>query len=365
MWCMKENLSLLWWGGLVLWNSWGKQLQIMLGGENELKLPTSFHSGKLPASPSTCYAWSYCPEERHQNCFFEGSEGCVVGKPERVLKLFPQLNWEKERKRRTKTHVLGHHTSEGIYCELPYPLPTIHLCGTIQWKDLVIQSHISLLNCPCHLSHLEIELHTFPAQFPVCLKWARLVRRYREGSVGTGFVGILPEWGFWRQQTSIWWSTGRGTGVGYLWFQAGAERSAGSQVFPMPWRETLGSILCCFSSVRTQGIAPEDEEQWEECNTWVEQVSIFLDKMLSKCKVAHLLCSENSTNSFLKKSFIPCRGSEPRTSGLRFLDPGSSGNYEETAHSPSAMEHHAVRLSWGLGSAQQVWHDVPDIIKVF
>ena len=53
----------------------------------------------------------------------------------------------------------------------------------------------------------------------------------------------------------------QGTGVGYLWFQAGAERSAGSQVFPMPWRETLGSILCCFSSVRTQGIAPEDEEQ--------------------------------------------------------------------------------------------------------
>ena len=93
---MKENLSLLWWGGPVLWNSWGKQLQIMLGGENELKLPTSFHSGKLPASPSTCYAWSYWPEERHQNCFFEGSEGCVVGKPERVLKLFPQLNWEKE-----------------------------------------------------------------------------------------------------------------------------------------------------------------------------------------------------------------------------------------------------------------------------
>ena len=52
-----------------------------------------------------------------------------------------------------------------------------------------------------------------------------------------------------------------GTGVGYLWLQAGAERSMGSQVFPMPWRETLSSILSCLSSVRMQGTAPKDEEQ--------------------------------------------------------------------------------------------------------
>ena len=37
-------------------------------------------------------------QKRHQNCFFEASEECGVGKPERVLKFFPQLNWEKERK---------------------------------------------------------------------------------------------------------------------------------------------------------------------------------------------------------------------------------------------------------------------------
>lgn len=136
---------------------------IMLGGENKLELPTSFHSGKLRASPSTCYAWSYWPEERHQNCFFEGSDECGVGKTE-SFEVFPTAELgEGKKERRTKTHVLGHHTSEGIYWELPHPLPTNHLCGTIQSKDLVIQSHISLLNCPCHLSHLEIELHTFPA----------------------------------------------------------------------------------------------------------------------------------------------------------------------------------------------------------
>ena len=137
-----------------------------------------------------------------------------MGKTE-SFEVFPTAELgEGKKERRTKTHVLGHHTSEGIYWELPHPLPTNHLCGTIQSKDLVIQSHISLLNCPCHLSHLEIELHTFPAQFPVCLKWAKLVRRYREGSAGTGFVEILPEWDFWRQQTSIWWSTGWGDGGG-------------------------------------------------------------------------------------------------------------------------------------------------------
>ena len=297
--------------------------------------------------------------------FLWGQWRVCSGKTREIFEAFPTAELGEGKKEKDKDPCIGTPYLRGTLLWITTPSSHHPPMWHIQSKDLVIQSHISLLNCPCHLSHLEIELHTFPAQFPVCLKWARLVRRYCEGSVGTGFVGILPEWGFWRQQTSIWWSTGRGTGVGYLWFQAGAERSTGSQVFPMPWRETLSSILCCFSSVRTQGIAPEDEEQWDECNIWVEQVSIFLDKMLSKCKVAHLLCSENSTNSFLKKLFIQCRGSKPRTSGLRFLAPGSSGNYEETAHSPSAMEHHAVCLSWGLGSAQQVWHDVPDIIQVF
>lgn len=126
------------------------------------------------------------------------------GKTREIFEAFPTAELGEGKKEKDKDPCIGTPYLRGIYCELPHPLPTIHLCGTIQSKDLVIQSHISLLNCPCHLSHLEIELHTFPAQFPVCLKWARLVRRYCEGSVGTGFVGILPEWGFWRQQTSIW-----------------------------------------------------------------------------------------------------------------------------------------------------------------
>ena len=54
------------------------------------------------------------------------------------------------------------------FIELPHPLHTNDLCGTIQSKDLVIQSHNSPPNCPCHLSHLKIELHTFLVQFPVC-----------------------------------------------------------------------------------------------------------------------------------------------------------------------------------------------------
>ena len=197
VWWMKENLPMLWWGGLALCSSWGKQLQVMLGGENELVLPTSFHSGKLPSFPSACYAWSYWAEERQQHCFFEGSEECRVGKPERVLKGTSTAGLgEGKEERRTKTHVLGHHTSEGIYWELPHPLPTNHLCGTIQSKDFVIQSHISLLNCPCHLSHLKIELHTFLVQFPMCLKWARLVRRYTWRVSRHSFCWAIARMGF-------------------------------------------------------------------------------------------------------------------------------------------------------------------------
>lgn len=97
MWCMKENLSLLWWGGFILWNSWGKQLQIMLGERMNwnyqlLSTPGSSLPPPLPVMPGVIR------QKRHQNRFFEASEECGVGKPERVLKFFPQLNWEKERK---------------------------------------------------------------------------------------------------------------------------------------------------------------------------------------------------------------------------------------------------------------------------
>ena len=137
-----------------------------------LSTPGSSLPPPLPVMPGVIR------QKRHQNCFFEASEECGVGKPE-SFEVFPTAELgEGKKDRRTKTHVLGHHTSKGIYWELPHPLPSNHLCGVIQSKDLVIQSHISPFNCPCHLSHLEIELHTFPAQFPVCLKWARLVRRY-------------------------------------------------------------------------------------------------------------------------------------------------------------------------------------------
>lgn len=47
---------------------------------------------------------------------------------------------KKKRKRRTKTHVLGHSISEGVYWGQEHHTfpPTNHLCGTTQSKELVI-----------------------------------------------------------------------------------------------------------------------------------------------------------------------------------------------------------------------------------
>ena len=98
MWWMKENLSLLWWGGLVLWNSWGKQLQscwVEKINWNYQLLSTLGSSlpPPLPAMPRVI------GQKRDTRIVSLRAVMSVEWEKQRVLKFFPQLNWEKERKR--------------------------------------------------------------------------------------------------------------------------------------------------------------------------------------------------------------------------------------------------------------------------
>lgn len=102
---------------------------------------------------------------------------------ERVLRETSMVGLGKgreERKRRTKTHVSGHHIYEGLYwgywtCSQPTTAP---LCVTILSKELVIQSYNSQPDCSMPSISPGKRAAQTSITVPSELKWARLARRY-------------------------------------------------------------------------------------------------------------------------------------------------------------------------------------------